>query len=125
MAATRYLAPGACSSEARRMQAISRRSLWSARGMARSGPAPLSPRTATAGRIETPTFDRTSALIASMISSSTATSVLRSSAAAAAAMTSALYEYGFHYICWLASAFTIVALILLLLIDEPAEELHA
>ena len=42
--------------------------------------------------------------------------------ATAAAIASVLYEYGFHYICWMTSAFSIAALVLLLLIDEPSGE---
>ncbi len=48
--------------------------------------------------------------------------------ATAAALASVLYEplgaplYGFHYICWMTSAFSIAALVLLLLIDEPSGE---
>ena len=42
--------------------------------------------------------------------------------ATAAALASVLYGYGFQYICWMTSAFSIAALLLLLLIDEPSGE---
>ena len=43
--------------------------------------------------------------------------------ATAAALASVLYKYfGFQYICWMSSAFSIAALVLLLLIDEPSGE---
>lgn len=42
--------------------------------------------------------------------------------ATAAGLASVLYEYGFHYICWMTSAFSIAALVLLLFIDEPNGE---
>lgn len=42
--------------------------------------------------------------------------------ATAAGLAATLYEYGFHYICWMTSAFSIAALVLLLLIDEPTSE---
>ncbi len=42
--------------------------------------------------------------------------------ATAAALASVLYGYGFQYICWMTSAFSIAALVLLLLIDEPSGE---
>jgi len=42
--------------------------------------------------------------------------------ATAAALASVLYGYGFHYICWMTSGFSIAALLLLLLIDEPSAE---
>ncbi len=43
--------------------------------------------------------------------------------ATAAALASVLYKYfGFQYICWMTSAFSIAALVLLLLIDEPSGE---
>lgn len=42
--------------------------------------------------------------------------------ATAAGLASVLYEYGFHYICWMTSAFSIAALVLLLFIDEPSGE---
>ena len=37
----------------------------------------------------------------------------------AAASASALYGYGFQYVCWLAATFTLMAIILLSFIDEP------
>ena len=42
--------------------------------------------------------------------------------ATAAALASVLYDSGFHYICWMTSGFSIAALLLLLLIDEPSGE---
>ena len=41
--------------------------------------------------------------------------------ATAAALASGLYERGFHYVCWMTSGFTIVALVLILFIEEPPE----
>ena len=38
----------------------------------------------------------------------------------AAALAATLYERGFEYVCWMTSAFAIVALILMLFIDEPS-----
>lgn len=42
--------------------------------------------------------------------------------ATAAAAAAALYPYGFHYICWMTAGFSVAALLLLLLIDEPEAE---
>jgi predicted MFS family arabinose efflux permease len=42
--------------------------------------------------------------------------------AAAAALASALYGFGYQYVCHMTSAFSITALVLLLLIDEPVAE---
>ena len=37
----------------------------------------------------------------------------------AAASASALYGYGFQYVCWLAATFTLIAIVLLWFVDEP------
>ncbi len=41
--------------------------------------------------------------------------------ATAAALSAWLYQYGFRYICWMTAAFTVIAFVLLMLIDEPVE----
>jgi len=45
--------------------------------------------------------------------------------ATAAAASASLYDHGFQYICWMTAGFTVLALVLLLLIDEPVAEVAA